>query len=138
MRHYVIISLGLVAVSFTDISMSAMAETSVREQLIQENIKPVGDVYLTGQAPQMASAGGAKTAESIYNGHCVVCHAAGVAGAPKFGNKADWAPRVAKGMETLLDHALHGYNAMPPKGTCMDCSDDEIKASIQYMLDHSK
>ena len=79
-----------------------------------------------------------RTGEEIYNAKCSVCHAAGIAGAPKFGDAAAWAPRAEKGIDALLATALTGINAMPPKGTCMDCSDAELKASIQYMLDNAK
>jgi len=55
-------------------------------------------------------------------------------GAPKFGNQADWAPRVKRGIADLVKVAIAGKGAMPPKGTCMDCSDDEIKAAIEHMI----
>ncbi|ANG61383.1 hypothetical protein A8C75_02145 [Marinobacterium aestuarii] len=76
--------------------------------------------------------------EEIYNTKCGVCHAAGIAGAPKLGNAEEWAPRAAKGVESLLASAKSGINAMPPMGTCMDCSDTELTAAIQYMLDAAK
>jgi cytochrome c5 len=59
-------------------------------------------------------------------------------GSPKFGSAADWAPRAAKGLDTLYTHALGGFNSMPPKGTCAACSDDEIKAAVKYMVENSK
>ncbi|MDY6890590.1 MAG: c-type cytochrome [Pseudomonadota bacterium] len=76
-----------------------------------------------------------RSGEELYNTKCSVCHVAGVAGAPKFGDAAAWAPRAAKGLDGLLASAKNGLNAMPPMGTCMDCSDEELKAAIQYMLD---
>jgi cytochrome c5 len=68
-----------------------------------------------------------------YNQACIACHASGAAGAPKFGNAADWAPRLAKGIDKLLVSTKNGLNAMPPKGLCMNCSDADFKALIQYM-----
>jgi cytochrome c5 len=68
-----------------------------------------------------------------YNKSCIACHASGAAGAPRFGNAADWAPRLAKGVDKLLQSTKNGLNAMPPKGLCMDCSDADFKALIQYM-----
>lgn len=68
-----------------------------------------------------------------YNKACIACHASGAAGAPKFGNAAAWAPRLAKGIDKLLVSTKNGLNAMPPKGLCMDCSDADYKALIQYM-----
>lgn len=73
---------------------------------------------------------------------CFVCHKTGVAGAPKFGDKAAWAPRVKKGLATLEKHALHGFTGnsgtMPAKGGRTDLSDDAVKAAVKYMVSHSK
>ncbi len=79
-----------------------------------------------------------RTGEEVYKTKCAVCHVAGVAGAPKFGDAAAWAPRAEKGADALLATAKSGINAMPPKGTCMDCSDAELAAAIDYMLSNSK
>ncbi len=68
-----------------------------------------------------------------YTKACSICHAAGVANAPKFGAAADWAPRLAKGTDKLVLSVKNGLNAMPPRGMCMDCSDADYKALIQYM-----
>lgn len=100
---------------------------------IKDRIKPIGSVHVAGAQAQ-ASSGGARSGEDVYNASCTACHGAGVLGAPK-PHTDDWKPRLEKGMDTLLEHAINGFNAMPPKGTCMDCSDDEIKASIEYMVE---
>ncbi len=71
--------------------------------------------------------------KALYEKSCTVCHAAGVAGAPKSGNKADWAPRIAKGMDALYKSSINGLNAMPPRGAST-ASDDEIKAAVDYMV----
>ena len=68
-----------------------------------------------------------------YNKSCAVCHNTGAANAPKTGDAAAWEPRMAKGMETLLQSVHNGLNAMPPKGMCFDCTDDEYKELITYM-----
>jgi cytochrome c5 len=68
-----------------------------------------------------------------YNKSCAVCHAAGVAGAPKTGDAAAWEPRMAKGMDALVASIKNGLNAMPPKGMCFDCSDAEYRELITYM-----
>lgn len=80
----------------------------------------------------------AADAEGIYNTKCMACHATGAAGAPKLGDKEAWAPRIATGMDALLASATNGKNAMPPKGTCMDCSEDDLKAVIEYMTSKSQ
>jgi cytochrome c5 len=68
-----------------------------------------------------------------YDKSCKVCHAAGVAGAPKTGDAAAWAPHLAKGMDVLLQSVHNGLNAMPPKGMCFDCTDEDYTALIKYM-----
>ncbi len=86
-------------------------------------------------APAQAAAGGAIDGEAVYKKACFACHMAGVANAPKAGDKAAWAPRVAKGMDALLHSALNGVpgTAMPPKGNCGACSEEELKAAIKFM-----
>ncbi|GAA0793936.1 c-type cytochrome [Marinobacterium sediminicola] len=85
-----------------------------------------------------AAAMAERSGEEVYNTKCSVCHVAGIAGAPKFGDAAAWAPRAEKGIDALLATAITGIKAMPPKGTCADCSDSELKSAIQYMLDAAK
>ena len=68
-----------------------------------------------------------------YNKSCAVCHATGAANAPKTGDAAAWGPRLVKGMDVLVASVGNGLNAMPPKGICFDCSDEDFKALIEYM-----
>jgi cytochrome c5 len=79
-------------------------------------------------APAAKAGGG----EALYNKFCVACHAAGVAGAPKFGDKAAWAPRLAQGIDTLTQHVIAGKGAMPPRGGS-GASDAEIRSAVEYM-----
>jgi len=72
--------------------------------------------------------------QKIYQTSCQACHAAGIAGAPKLGDKDAWAPRIAKGEDALFASVVNGLNAMPPKGACMSCSDAELRAAIGYMV----
>ena len=72
--------------------------------------------------------------KAVYDKTCVACHAAGVANAPKLGDKAAWAPRVATGKDALLASVVKGKGAMPPKAGAADLKDDDIKAAIDYML----
>ncbi|HKJ75845.1 MAG TPA: c-type cytochrome [Gammaproteobacteria bacterium] len=76
--------------------------------------------------------------KEVVAGTCAACHGTGVLGAPKIGNKADWAPRIKKGLATLEKHALHGYKAMPAKGGKASLSDQEVKDAIEYMISQSK
>ncbi|NPU91145.1 MAG: cytochrome c5 family protein [Gammaproteobacteria bacterium] len=89
-------------------------------------------------APVVAAAAAAKSPEEIYNSSCMACHATGAAGAPKVGDAAAWAPRIAQGADLLHKHAIGGLNMMPPKGTCAACSDDEIMAVVDFMVSKSK
>jgi cytochrome c5 len=124
------------------LSLSSHALTDKQKKDIEARIKPVGSVCLEGDSScggAVASAGGApKSGEDVYKASCVACHDAGIGGAPKFGDKGQWKPRLAKGVDTLHTNAITGINAMPPKGTCMSCSDDEIKAAVDYILAKSK
>ncbi|CAH0447143.1 hypothetical protein LMG10661_03208 [Ralstonia syzygii subsp. syzygii] len=85
-------------------------------------------------APQAAAG---DIGKKVYDSTCQMCHAAGVAGAPKFGDKAAWAPRIAEGKAKMYDIALHGKGAMPPKGTYAG-SDDDVKAAVDFMAAAAK
>jgi cytochrome c5 len=74
----------------------------------------------------------------VYEKTCSVCHATGLAGAPKFGDKAAWAPRIATGMNTLHNSALHGKNAMPAKGGNTALQDADVIAAVDYMAGAAK
>jgi cytochrome c5 len=77
--------------------------------------------------------------EQVYTRFCFSCHAAGVAGAPRVGEAAAWAPRIAKGREALIASTIEGIPpGMPPKGLCSSCSDEELAASVDYMLERSQ
>ncbi|KIQ56969.1 c-type cytochrome [Pseudomonas fluorescens] len=73
----------------------------------------------------------------VYDSSCKLCHANPGAGAPLTGDTHAWAPRVAQGAETLLDHAINGYNGMPPMGLCMHCSEEQFLALIAFMSGQS-
>lgn len=79
--------------------------------------------------------------KKMFNKTCSMCHAAGVGGAPKPGDKADWAPRIAQGKDTLYKHAMEGFNgnkgAMPARGGSPTMTDAEVKAAVDYMADKS-
>ncbi|CAI09704.1 c-type cytochrome [Aromatoleum aromaticum] len=88
-------------------------------------------------APAASAADGAK----VFNKTCSLCHAAGVAGAPKPGDKADWGPRIAQGKDILYKHALEGFTGskgmMPPRGGGASLTDEEVKAAVDYMVGKS-
>jgi len=76
--------------------------------------------------------------KATYDKTCAVCHATGLAGAPKFGDKAAWAPRIATGLDTLHNSALHGKNAMPPKGGNLALTDTDVTAAVDYIVAAAK
>ena len=81
---------------------------------------------------------GARSGEELFNTTCVACHSSGAPGIPQKGDSEAWAPRIARGREALYESALNGRNAMPPRGMCMDCSDQEIRAAVDYMVSQSQ
>jgi cytochrome c5 len=118
-----------------------------------ESIKPVGKVKMakvggaaqatvSADKPAPAADGGAVNGAQVYNMACMACHGTGAAGAPKMGDKANWGPRIDKGIDTLLNHALNGFKGnsgyMPPKGGRADLSVAQVKAAIQHMVSNSK
>jgi len=116
---------------------SSHTETLV-DNTVLERIKPVGEVRIDTDT-QVASADIVETAErsgeEIYNSKCAGCHTSGVMGAPKYASLADWSSRIDLGLDKLTASAIAGKGGMPARGTCMDCSDNEIKVTVQYMLD---
>ena len=129
---------------------------------VAKRIKPVGDVEVDASQPKPAAAtapaavaaapaaippaaapGAAKGAEagkgkSVYDAVCHVCHTPGIAGAPKTGDKAAWAPRLKTGTEALYASSIKGKNAMPPKGGNLSLADADVKAAVDFMLGQVK
>ncbi|UTF59204.1 cytochrome c5 family protein [Gilvimarinus sp. DA14] len=132
----VALGVGLAASAF------AFSQSNAVKDEIAERLTPAGSVCMSGDdcaaAPVAAASSGPRSGEDVYNGSCNTCHGAGVAGAPKFGDPAAWADRIAKGMDTLHKHAIEGFNAMPAKGLCATCSDDEVIAAVDYIVENSQ
>ena len=112
-----------------DVSSGSSDEAELR-------VQPVARVEM--QKAVAVSDGKPRDGATVYNTICMACHVAGLAGAPKTGDKAAWAPRIATGLEALLKSAINGKNAMPPRGGGADLSDDEIKAAVEYLIGQSK
>ncbi|HSD96562.1 MAG TPA: c-type cytochrome [Sulfuricaulis sp.] len=133
-------------------------EATADAKAVAERIKPVGELnvgavpatnvttasnaVMDAIIPSANAAGAEDHGKKIYDTTCMACHAAGVAGAPKLGDKAAWAPRIAQGMDTLHTHALKGFQGkagmMPPKGGNMSAKDEDVKAAVDYMVSQSK
>lgn len=112
-----------------------------REERILERIKPIGSVYLT-EGSQLAESAkptlGKDAGLKRYKATCYLCHDTGASGAPKLGDKGAWSARIKTGKNTLYDKAIKGFNAMPAKGGCLNCSDQEIEMTVDYMIQKSQ
>ena len=125
----------------TVLALWAVTAQATTDDAIAERLKPVGQVCVMGEeckgvgAVAAATGGGARTADDIIAKHCSACHTPGILGAPKIGDTAAWKERADHqgGLDGILAKAISGINAMPPKGTCADCSDDELREAIQKM-----
>ena len=117
---------------------------SVRDQRIAERLAPVGQVCLAGEdcasagaasvAGNSAASSGAFDAAATYDQYCAMCHNTGMAGAPERSDADHWAARVDDvGFATVVENAINGVNAMPPRGMCNNCSDDEIVTLVEYL-----
>ncbi len=133
---------------------TSKANPGMSDEAIAKRLKPVGEVAVDSSQPRPASAvpvvvaaapvpgtaapaaakADAGKGKPVYDSACMVCHAAGVAGAPKTGDKAAWAPRLKTGMQTLYTSSLKGKNAMPPKGGNLSLADADVKAAVDYMV----
>jgi cytochrome c5 len=124
------------------VCISAYALTDTQRAELEGRIKPAGEVCLQGDSScgtaMASSGGGVKSGKDIFDSNCMACHSTGAGGAPKVGDKAAWSDRIGKGVDSVYANAINGINGMPPKGTCMSCSDDEIEATVDYMLENSQ
>ena len=137
--------------------LSSKGNPAMSNEAVAKRLKPVGTVEVDPSQPKPAAAepaavaaapaaippaaapAAAKSADAgkgkaVYDATCQVCHTAGVAGAPKLGDKAAWAPRLKTGLETLYASSLKGKNAMPPRGGNLSLSDADVKAAVDFMV----
>ncbi|MEN9917108.1 MAG: hypothetical protein RLY40_1040 [Pseudomonadota bacterium] len=106
---------------------------------LENRIAPIGKVKIAASKTQPLLVDinrdtHVQLGKTIFKSKCILCHKNGVAGAPRLGNKSDWAPRIKKKFSLLLKHATMGYHAMPPKGACLECSSSDLEAAVRYML----
>ena len=124
------------------LALWAMSAQAATDEAIAERLKPVGEVCIQGEecaaagaGAAVAAGGAARSGADVYGKFCTACHSTGLLNAPKTGDSAAWTAKAdaSGGLDGLLKNAISGINAMPPKGTCSDCSDDELRAAIQEM-----
>jgi cytochrome c5 len=126
-----IVVIVLLAVYVNNTTRTGAGTDSLSDAAVAARIAPVAQVDIRdANAPRVY-----KTGEQVFKAVCTTCHTAGVAGAPKFGNAGDWAPRIAEGYDTLLHNALTGKGGMPARGgtSSDDYSDFEIARAVVYM-----
>jgi cytochrome c5 len=121
---------GAVLVSAGTIAFAATKD----DEAANKRIAPVARVEMS--APAAGAAAGSRSGEQIYKAVCGACHEAGVAGAPKLGDSAAWAPRIKTGLDGMMKVAIAGKNGMPPRGAS-DANDAELARTIVYMANKS-
>ncbi len=130
--------LRFIAIAFTALlALAANALPPGTDDEIDARLTPYGTLnraaveeVVVATVPA-APLGGAE----VYDTYCATCHAMGVGGAPTFADVGAWTPRIAKGMDALMVSTLNGIGAMPAKGLCMSCSDEELADAVTYMVD---
>lgn len=152
-RKNIIILQCVLAISAMLASVHSIAGSI--EDAIDERLTPPGRVCIEGSdCPTAATvsatasvtattvsataSGPARSGKEVYDTACMACHKTGAAGAPVVGNIQAWSARIAQGTDTLYKNAINGINVMPAKGGCMSCSDDEIQAAVDYMVENSQ
>lgn len=138
-----VIKLGLMIVGL-GVASAALAQ-SVRDQQIAERLQPVGSVCLAGEdcasggsgaalVSALAQASAEFNAQGTYEQYCAMCHNTGMAGAPRRDDAAHWTARIEDvGLSTVVNNAISGVNAMPPRGMCATCSDEQIGEVVEYL-----
>src|SRR5690606_20233675 len=125
----IVLLINLVAAS----SQMGAGSDAQTEEAIANRIKPVAGFKLVdANAPKVF-----KTGQQVFESTCTACHTAGVAGAPKIGDNAAWAPFIKAGYEDMVKNAIHGVGAMPPKGGNPSLSDFEVERAVVYMANQS-
>ena len=152
---FVIPIAGIFAIIHFVMADKPRANLAAADKAVAARIKPVGSTPEIEKGPSplapapapvavAAAPGGEKAAapaangKAVYDASCMACHAAGVAGAPKPGDKAAWAPRIGAGMAAMQASVIKGKGVMPPKGGNPALSDADIKAAVDYMVAQSK
>ena len=154
----------LFVLALINLSFMVLGSNAAAQQSVEDNVRPAGQVCLAGQSCVGSTSGSSPAApvtstraaapvaavveevaavaaevaafdvESTYQMSCFACHGTGAAGAPILGDAEAWAPRMDKGMDAVMLNVVNGVNAMPPKGLCFTCTDDDLAAIVAYMI----
>lgn len=133
----IVVALLLIVVVWPLSMMGKGSAPGAANDEAEARIQPVAKFELAS-APATKSDGKPRDGVTVYNSVCMACHGSGAAGAPKAGDKAAWAPRIATGMPALLKSATNGKNAMPPKGGAADLTEAELKGAVEHLVGLAK
>lgn len=120
---------------------AVVTEPAKTPEVKQPEVRPMEESKPQAPAaPAVAQVSEPMSGEAVYKKTCMACHASGAAGAPKLGDKQAWKPRIEKGMDALMQSALNGVpgTSMMKRGTCLSCSDEDLRAAVEYMVEQSK
>jgi cytochrome c5 len=124
-----------IAVTLLLTTFGIQASAEADKDAIAKRLAPVGQVYVAGAVAASAEGpSGPRSGEKVYQTACFACHGTGALDAPKKGD-ASWKPRMEQGFDMLVKNAIDGIRNMPARGTCGDCSDEEIAAAIKFMIE---
>lgn len=125
-----------IAITLLLMTLGVNASSESDKAELAKRLAPVGQVYVAGAvvASAEAEASGPRSGEKVYQTSCFACHGTGALDAPKKGDAA-WKPRLDQGFDILLKHSIEGIRNMPARGTCADCTDDELAAAIKFMTE---
>ncbi|WP_111641699.1 c-type cytochrome [Marinimicrobium alkaliphilum] len=133
-RLMLVVALGM--------STLAFAQSDRLSEAMQQRLAPVGTLCMEGEdcaaAPTAAASDEPRSGGEIYDAHCATCHAAGVAGAPIMGDADSWADVFARDIDEVYANAINGIGGMPAMGLCMNCSEEEIRVTVDYMIEQSQ
>lgn len=139
----IVVGVLILAINGLAGTMHRAAPADMSQDAVVERIGPVAQLNtgapMAAAAPVAAAPAAARSGKEVYDSSCFACHGTGAAGAPMLGDKAAWNDRVAQGFDVLLQHSIDGFAGstgfMPARGTCGNCSDEELGKAVQYMLD---
>ena len=131
---FVVPIIGIILLVQLVVSKPTTDPVALTAEAIAARLQPVGKVDFGSAGGGAAST---RTGEQIVKSVCATCHQAGVANAPKTGNRGDWAPRIKQGLNTMLATALNGKGAMPPKGGDASLTDEEVTRAVVFMANQA-
>ena len=127
----------IITVATTKYDFSQAEEPKVVENNTQEDMSPVAQVAVANESVTESGSENSISVDKIIKANCAMCHAAGLMGAPKIGDVAMWAPRIAQGKDMLINNAIKGIRMMPAKGGNSRLTDEEVAAAVISMANAS-